>query len=154
MNYVTQFSTCSPKKEDGGMDTKEESWTHLGQDYASKDSNLRFVKSKCSSRHRRLKKPYEIPWRHSIESYYGDQTARPSPSSSFFANCISEKKVGYSASNSSTPEKSTPSCSERPSVSRSRSLDDLDLAKLKVAEAERSEMDRVSQHFNALHVGE
>ncbi|ELU13899.1 hypothetical protein CAPTEDRAFT_202543 [Capitella teleta] len=174
MNYVTQFSThsssSSPKDNDEAfsMETKDEGqpWEHLGKDYASKESHPRSSKSKGPSRLRRLKKPYEIPWRHSIESYYSDQTVLPSPSSSFFNNCVSESKTSscssssktttrVCSSNSSTPEKS-PSCSSLSSASllRSKSLDDLNLAKLKLATTETQEMERVSQHFNDLHVGE
>lgn len=180
MNYVTELSTCTPKKDADpsalSMDLpttsqgSDKTWFDLSQDYSKSDSfskeskTGRLAKSKMSSRLRRFRKPYDIPWRHSIESYYSDHSASPPLSSTFSASELSlpekaQKRVTY-PSNSSTPEKTHPAA-HGASVPRSKSLDDLDLAKLKLAEAEsnssvleKHEIDRVSQHFNDLHVGE
>ena len=181
--YVTGVSTCSPTKGDSDFQepvrmelpttSSAQTWLDFGQKYSSDTVSQetkvgRLAKSKLASRVRRFKKPYDLPWRHSIESYYFDHSASSTATSSSTISsgfmCTPDKsrpadKVACS-SNSSTPEK----CQTAPqgsTVPRSKSLDDLDFAKLRLAEAEnhnlileKREIDRVSQHLKDLHVGE
>ena len=129
------------------------------------------------SRVKRFRKPYELPWRQALE-----KSCNSSPSNSPNQHpeqystpvaCVATPFLGVtpeknrpadkiSTSNSSTPEKSCYNSAKQPaSVIRSKSLDDLDLSKLRLAESEnqnfvleRKEIDNVSQHLRDMHVAE
>ena len=145
--------------------------------------NRRMSRMKVS-RYHRFKKPYELPWlsqRHSIDvCYSGDSFSNDNSNDS----AVSDDKPGCStptvntATNMclfSTPEKTRPKekpCStsntgspektlNQSAVARSKSLDDLDFSKLRLAEAEnhnfilqKKEIDSVSQCMQNLNVNE
>ncbi|XP_062577278.1 uncharacterized protein LOC134239129 [Saccostrea cucullata] len=98
-----------------------------------------------AGRYQRFRKPYEVPWR--INQSLPETEIRQS-----------ENEFSQSKSNSSSPVKAL----SETSLTRSRSLGNLDLAKLslndflekKVSTTEREEMERVSSHLENLHVTE
>ncbi len=139
-------------------------------------------------RYSRFRKPYELPWlqRHSIDVCYGSSAA-----SGLFSNENSSDSFASAEDNhpsSSAPPSETTSnlclavASESPrtklcssssgspektlsqgagAVARSKSLDDLDISKLRLAEAEnhnfirqKKEIDSVSQYMQNLNVNE
>lgn len=98
-----------------------------------------------AGRYHRFRKPYEVPWR--INQSLPETEIRQT-----------EDEYLHSKSNSSSPVKA----SSESSLTRSRSLGNLDLAKLslddflekKITPAEKEEMERVSNHLENLHVTE
>ena len=112
------------------------------------------------SRLKRFKKPYEVPWLSNAHRYnisYPAPMAGPSlvmPSTAAQAPRAAEN-LGNSCT--STPEKPA----EGGTFSRSKSLDELDFSKLRLAEAEnhnfileKKEIENVSQNLQKLHVYE
>ncbi|XP_061183130.1 uncharacterized protein LOC133191392 [Saccostrea echinata] len=98
-----------------------------------------------AGRYQRFRKPYEVPWR--INQSLPETELRQT-----------ENEYSQSKSNSSSPVKAF----SETSLTRSRSLGNLDLAKLslndflekKVTTTEKEEMERVSSHLENLHVTE
>ena len=171
----------------------------FGEKYGQDDLDQEARSSRLSrlklSRMKRFRKPYELPWRQSLEKTYGTMTSTychmtmSSPYTSVnstyshmtstscnqiqnqystgdtslldMAPDKSHAGVKISSSNCSTPEKTQYANSQQACVTRSKSLDDLDVTKLQLAECEnqnfivqRKEIDTVSQHLQDLHVME
>lgn len=147
-------------------------------DFEAKTSRL--SRLKCS-RIRRYRKPYEVPWlqRHSIDVCYSSvDAASPENSNDSTASCSTPPiDSSLNLGPFSTPEKTRPTESMCKSsdtttpeksavttpapVTRSKSLDDLDFSKLKLAEAEnqnfivqKKEIDSMSQYLQNLNVNE
>ena len=132
-------------------------------EYEAKSSRLARVKM---ARLKRFRKPYDVPWRNQMEICYQAYSTPylsppPKPTLSFkvetpdmstrAADCVN-------ISNTSTPEKNLQGPREG-TVIRSRSLDELDFAKLRLAEAEnhsfvaqKKEIENVSQHLQNLQM--
>lgn len=102
------------------------------------------------SRLKKFRKPYEVPWRHSIETCYGlrdkftfaqngvsSRASSSSDSVTSQADFLRPDERARGSSNQSTPEKASRRRRQNVTVTRSRSLDDLDLSKLRLAEKER-----------------
>ena len=113
------------------------------------------------SRMKRFQRPYDLPWKHKMERHY---TERSYSLNVPITNLLSTPERTRLAdkecnSNSTTPEK--PTSSSFCTVPRSKSLDELDFAKLHLAEAEnhsfiqeKRDIETVSQHLKDLHVNE
>ena len=121
------------------------------QDSLESDARASRVARVKLSRIKRFRKPYVVPWRLRNE---------PDLAQNFTVkiNCKLEKSV--ISSNTSTPEK-LPQEVNLPLVTRSKSLDDLDLSKLQIAEAEKNnyiiqkkEIETMSQNLKDLQVGD
>lgn len=98
-----------------------------------------------AGRYQRFRKPYEVPWR--INQSLPETEMRQT-----------ENEYLLSKSNSASPIKAP----SETSLTRSRSLGNLDIAKLslndflekKISPAEKEEMEKVSNHLENLHVTE
>ena len=165
--YVTGLSSSSPSKDPGApfscdTDSNTNTTRHsqsiqsrFGTGYRDpeEEANIRRNMS-CritrmsrlrAGRYQRFRKPYEVPWR--INQSLPETEMRQT-----------ENEYLLSKSNSSSPVKA----SSDTSLTRSRSLGNLDLAKLslndflekKTSPAEKEEMERVSTHLENLHVTE
>ena len=158
--------------------------SHYSQETLEQEARANRI-SRTRSRLRRFRKPYELPFlhRHSIDTCYSslpDTSVSTDNSNDSLASA--DEKPGCStppqhqtldsvfrrpaaaaskqlsaSSNLSTPEKTV----VPGAVCRSKSLDDLDFSKLRLAEAEnhnfilqKKEMDSVSQYMENLHVNE
>lgn len=162
------------------------------QEELEQDSRAHRLSRLKLSRMKRFRKPYELPWRQSLEKTYGTVTSTYCPmtmsspytsvnstyshmscslsqsqyssvGTSFFEMVPDKSHADpkISSSNCSTPEKTQHGNSQQACVTRSKSLDDLDVTKLQLAECEnqnfivqRKEIDTVSQHLQDLHVME
>lgn len=141
------------------------------QDMLERDSQTSRLARVKLARLKRFKRPYEVPWRHSTEVCYSSYSTSPGTSNdSHLAASVavvttpdrltrggSDHKL--SNSNASTPEKL--SAQRKQSMQRSRSLDELDFAKIQLAEAEnhnivlqKREIDNMSHHLRNLQVTE
>ena len=125
----------------------------------------RFAKSKLS--YRRFRKPYEVPWRHSLDKQMsaltignGATSEEPIQNHALLATPKKSKiSARHNKSNASTPEKCIPSNGNKCTVTRSRSLDNLDFSKLQIAESEnhniivqRREIDQMSDNLCGLQL--
>lgn len=177
--YVTDVSTGSPPKLNNlhPIDIKSLSKMQLkdgpsaacrlefGDKYSKENLETEAQKGRLArlklARLKRFQRPYDLPWKHNMEQHYHERAHTLHVP---ITNLLSTPEKSRLAdkecnSNSTTPEK--PATSSLCSVPRSKSLDELDFAKLHLAEAEnktfiqeRKDIETVSQHLKDLHVNE
>ncbi len=133
--------------------------TKYSQDSLERERHATRTQRAKLSRLKRFKKPYEVPWRHQIEKLY-QQSPVGSPSQSV-GGLVNRP---YN-SNSTSPEKSDSLANEVCTVTRSKSLDEIDFNKLRLAEGANHnltsstsvpgrEIDNMAQHLQNLQVNE
>ena len=139
------------------------------QDSLERDSRATRLTRMKLARLKRFKRPYDVPWRQTSDFSFQGALPCPVPQETQLAATVvtttpdrlcrggSDNKL--SNSNASTPEKA--SVQRTLSLQRSRSLDELDFAKLQHAETEnhntvleKREIDNMSHHLRNLQVTE
>ncbi len=175
--YVISLSTTGPKMEDRISNISRDLSSNFGAKYSQENIEYEVKTSRVArtklARLKRFRKPYEVPWRNSTGEhcyrtpYFGPLLSQSQASAAAAAIGTPEKTTRgadrASNSNTSTPEKQNSSSllSVEVTVPRSKSLDELDFAKLRLAEAEnhnfileKKEIDKMSQHLQNLQVNE
>ena len=140
------------------------------QDVLERDSHTSRLSRVKLARLKRFRRPYEVPWRQTpelcVQGYVNPGAQQDTHLAATVALATTPDRLTrggsdhkLSNSNASTPEK--PSAQRKLSMQRSRSLDELDFAKIQLAEAEnhnivlqKREIDNMSRHLRNLQVTE